>query len=55
MTYFYLTFLHKELIANDSCHLDITPQGNTFAHLYPQEDNTMLSAFQNYAKTSFHK
>lgn len=38
-----------------SCHPDLTLQGHTFAHLYPQENNTMASAFESFAKMLFHK
>ncbi|KIK79946.1 hypothetical protein PAXRUDRAFT_16054 [Paxillus rubicundulus Ve08.2h10] len=34
-------------------HPDETPQGNTFAGLFPNKENTLLSAFQEYAEALF--
>ncbi|KIK79413.1 hypothetical protein PAXRUDRAFT_16344 [Paxillus rubicundulus Ve08.2h10] len=35
------------------CHPEETPQGNTFADLFPTEENVMLVAFQDYAELLF--
>ncbi|KAF8837384.1 hypothetical protein BDN67DRAFT_983298 [Paxillus ammoniavirescens] len=40
-------------IASLFCHLEETPQGNTFACRFPKEENTMLVAFQDYAELLF--
>ncbi|KAG9309247.1 hypothetical protein JVU11DRAFT_10728 [Chiua virens] len=40
-------------ITSISCHPDVTAQGNSFAHIYPDQDKAMLSAFHDYTETLF--
>ncbi|KAH0828895.1 hypothetical protein J3R83DRAFT_2294 [Lanmaoa asiatica] len=42
-------------ISSLSCHPNETPQGQSFAYVYPKEDNLALSAFQDFTEILFHK